>query len=654
MKLVPLREENCEMKTKAIALVLMFAATFIAFQVPAAYALEGTEIQVTTDLNEQFDPAIDGDYIVFTDNRAGNKDVYLHNLATGEEMPIADTEEDEYLNDVSGNYVVYTLTTFDDDDIYVYDIESGEARQITDPDNNEFAMRRDPAISGNYVVWQDNREGSYDIYLYNLETDTETLISTGEAGLPAPGTQIHPAIHENLVVWEDHLDPYNPDIYVCDISDPDPAPILIPVDEVHGEEYWQNYPDVYGRYVVFDEAHPSDFGNRDVVLWDLDSNAITWRTTNTARQERARIDGTRVVWEDSRNGNIDIYTYAILTESIDPVVTDSNLQFLCDVSGDRIVWTDLRNVSPEEPGNYDIYMFEIARIEVSPTSGAPGLLAMVTGSGFPAVTIIEITFDGELVATVESSSARTFTTSFVVPLRPGGTYTLTATSTDVTQTSASTTFEVLQPIMDVDPTSLSFGDVELGQSSLLTAVISNEGNCPLAFSVTQTGSLDFTFNPAAGTLEPEAYVELAVTYAPSDVGLDAGTLTVNSNDFNTPVVEVALVGNGFEGEDPVEELFQSLLDFYDLNRESGGLQGNGPTRQAIVNLQEVVIRNKILQAYDDYLNGFVEEACEKLQFIYEKIDGVTPPPDFIVGDPEVMEEFRQLVLDILNAINYNP
>lgn len=44
-------------------------------------------VQIITDFSAQFDPKIDGSYMVYIDNRAGNYDVYLYNIETGEEGP---------------------------------------------------------------------------------------------------------------------------------------------------------------------------------------------------------------------------------------------------------------------------------------------------------------------------------------------------------------------------------------------------------------------------------------------------------------------------------------------------------------------------------------------------------------------------------------
>jgi hypothetical protein len=45
----------------------------------------------------------------------------------------------------------------------------------------------------------------------------------------------------------------------------------------------------------------------------------------------------------------------------------------------------------------------------------------------------------------------------------------------------------------------------------------------------------------------------------------------------------------------------------------------------------------------------IEKNCIQLHDIYDKIDGEVPPvspPDFIVGDPAVLEELREMVLDL--------
>ncbi|MBI4837631.1 MAG: fibronectin type III domain-containing protein [Nitrospirae bacterium] len=77
-------------------------------------------------------------------------------------------------------------------------------------------------------------------------------------------------------------------------------------------------------------------------------------TLNPADQYIPSISGNRVVWEDYRNGDSDIYMYDISTGVETRVISDSSDQYAPSISGDRIVWTDYRN------GNSDIYMYDIS------------------------------------------------------------------------------------------------------------------------------------------------------------------------------------------------------------------------------------------------------------------------------------------------------
>ncbi|MBI4227549.1 MAG: putative Ig domain-containing protein, partial [Candidatus Omnitrophica bacterium] len=109
----------------------------------------------------------------------------------------------------------------------------------TDPDD-----QRNPAISGNRIVWQDYRNGNADIYLYDLASGSETPLITDPVG------GISPAIS--------------------------------------------------GRHVAF--AKGTDIG---LVRWP---SSVAWQLTlDSASQQFPSVDGNRVVWEDDRNGNLDIY-----------------------------------------------------------------------------------------------------------------------------------------------------------------------------------------------------------------------------------------------------------------------------------------------------------------------------------------------------------
>lgn len=104
------------------------------------------------------------------------------------------------------------------------------------------------------------------------------------------------------------------------------------------------------------------------------------------------------------------------------------------------------------------------------------------------------------------------------------------------------------PNIAVAPTSLAFGSITVGGNSNLTVTVSNSGNAALTVSgLGLTGSADFSlvtppstpFNVAAG-----GSASVSVRYAPATAAADAGTLSIASNDPDTPLVSVSLSGTG--------------------------------------------------------------------------------------------------------------
>jgi len=140
--------------------------------------------------------------------------------------------------------------------------------------------------------------------------------------------------------------------------------------------------------------------------------------------------------------------------------------------------------------------------------------------------------------TVSYANGGTFTTTLVLSrgYRTSATCstTVTVNATDTQQTCS----------ISVNPTSLAFGDVNVGQSASLSTTVSNAGTaaCSVTFSGLAQGS-DFS-TPTSLSVAPNSSQIVSVTYTPGQVGGDTNTLVVSSNDPNTPTVNVSLSGNG--------------------------------------------------------------------------------------------------------------
>ncbi|MFA5056435.1 MAG: cell surface protein, partial [Dehalococcoidia bacterium] len=116
--------------------------------------------------DDQLNPAIDGDIIVWTDCRKEiyeDNDIYGYNLSSGIEFPVCADSYCQSSPAISGNIVVwkencnnYWYAT----DIYGCNLSDGIKFPIClNPSGQEL-----PAVSNNIVVWTDSRNGNDDIY----------------------------------------------------------------------------------------------------------------------------------------------------------------------------------------------------------------------------------------------------------------------------------------------------------------------------------------------------------------------------------------------------------------------------------------------------------------------------------------------------------
>ena len=101
--------------------------------------------------------------------------------------------------------------------------------------------------------------------------------------------------------------------------------------------------------------------------------------------------------------------------------------------------------------------------------------------------------------------------------------------------------------ISVNPLALNFGNVNLGDSPALSTTVSNSGAAACSVNLVRTGSNDFAITGAASfNVAPGGSQDVSVSYTPGQVGADSGAIAVNSNDPDSPSVDVSLTGNGVD------------------------------------------------------------------------------------------------------------
>jgi beta propeller repeat protein len=235
-----------------LCLVLLFAAVFIL----APSSASGTQTLITTQINgfNHQIPKIFNDEIVWQDfaydaNGNGLGIIFAYNITSGIETQITDNSTYTTNPAIYDNLITYTdcgadYTCGSGSTIFIYNITTGTriplSSEIDDYDNS--------AIYGNQVVWQNTSSvsGIPQIYYYNTSSGITNPV------YPTGNSQLEPAIYDELVVWKDLSG--NPEIYLFNLSSNMGAPIS---DNSGGQD--QAFPVIYGNRIVWQDKRNGNY-----------------------------------------------------------------------------------------------------------------------------------------------------------------------------------------------------------------------------------------------------------------------------------------------------------------------------------------------------------------------------------------------------------
>lgn len=400
---------------KAFALTIV---TLLLIPVGAAHAaLQPVNgIPVVTAEAAQRTPDISGSWVVWEDERWGYDDLWVKNLATGQERRLSAAAGQQAFPAISGTRVVAEdYRNGINSNLYQYDAATG-AEAVISPTG--LIDRYSPDVHGDRVVWADQRTGNYDVYSKNLTSGVETrLVSDG-------GAQQDPAVGDTWAVWHDKRTSAgsNGDIYGYKFS-------TGAVQAISTDAAMQEHPDTSGNVVVW-----QDYRNDN---WDIFARNMSGSETavcaNVADQTNPAISGNWVVWQDLRNGNYDIYAYNLSTRQERAICTAPGDQTSPAISGDWVVWQDERNGSADIYAKSLVGQADLATLAVSNASSAQvgqpiTVYATVAnqGEGSSAITSLGIYLSSDSVI---DRSDRLIGTASTPALSIGGSLTLTAACT---------------------------------------------------------------------------------------------------------------------------------------------------------------------------------------------------------------------------------
>ena len=162
--------------------------------------------------------------------------------------------------------------------------------------------------------------------------DTPVLTGTETRITADPGDQYDPSISGNLVVFTDERGS-DTDVYDYDISKGQELPVVVAPNN-------QELTDVSGNRIVY-----TDYRTADIIVYQVD----TGQSINLTEADKAAvghpfnavdpsIDGNLVAWEDTRDGNMEIYARDMLTNEERRVTNFPEVDEKPAVGNGVIVW----------------------------------------------------------------------------------------------------------------------------------------------------------------------------------------------------------------------------------------------------------------------------------------------------------------------------
>jgi TolB protein len=349
-------------------LLLMVCVLQLLPGAASAQTMTGVESRITSDPGDQYDPAISGNIVVFTDYRSSDTDVYYVDLPTMVEHRVIVAPGNQELTGVSNGRIVYT--DYRTSDVVLFDTADGTTQNLTAADKERLGRlfnSIDPAISGNLVAWEDSRDGNMEIYAMDVVTDVVTGVVTGEERRITDALEVdaRPAVSGTVIVWQRCAAGGTCDIWSYDWATGATTQIT---DTPSSNE---RSPRIDGQKVVYqtDSAGP---GNSEICLYHLTTQAEQCLAL-AGDQANPHVSGDNVSFDDLASGLYHIGLWNLPTNKVFQVTSGTSGQYLNDIDGNRIVYTDDRN------GDLEIYLFtfqiQMPSVDIQPPviSGAVDL-----------------------------------------------------------------------------------------------------------------------------------------------------------------------------------------------------------------------------------------------------------------------------------------
>lgn len=301
------------LQTAALALALAASPPGRA----AAQTVTIVEQLVDGDGANQYDASISNGYIAFTDDRLGSEDVFVSD-STFSDTLVATGPSRQHQAVIDGSDIVYVDDKLGNQNLYRFNLIT----QTTTLLDGNGSFDNQPDLSSGHVAFLSGRSGSTQVFTIDLATQSVNPMSINGIAVGAP------AIDGTLVVWGQFNGSTN-DIFAAHLGEFG-APFI--ADPSLNEQA----PAISGNLITY-------LNSGQVSLFDLTTSQTTQITNDGfPKTTRPLIAGSNIVYSDSRNGNVDIFLYDLVSGVETELTTNASDQILTDIDGNTVVYHDNR------------------------------------------------------------------------------------------------------------------------------------------------------------------------------------------------------------------------------------------------------------------------------------------------------------------------
>lgn len=216
----------------------------------------GEVIRITEDTDSQYHPAISENWIIWSDKRNIQNDLYGFNLLSNAEVRLTDSQENETRPSMNGKWVVYEEDSCGvlKINLRIFDLYTLSCMQLTNFDSE----KKNPYLTNGKLIWEDKGSGISQVMIANIPNLQPVFNNQNLVAVTEGMATYQKDAFTLLALWKEQAGVNSITRYTAIVPEPVSETIILE----NGQPVGNNFDLVSGTFlwVKFDQANVLDLG----------------------------------------------------------------------------------------------------------------------------------------------------------------------------------------------------------------------------------------------------------------------------------------------------------------------------------------------------------------------------------------------------------